>query len=161
MFGNKPLDKDGDRKRVGRIIFDSGSSYTYFTNQAYSAFLSAVKENLARNQLEQDSSESFLPLCWRGKTRFSSIAKAAPYFQLLTLKFRSARAKKMEIFPEGYLVISEKGNICSGILNCTAIGNVDMNILGDISLQEHLVVYDNEKNQIGWARSDCQNPPKF
>ena len=42
MFGNKPLDNDGDGKRLGRIIFDSGSSYTYFKNQAYSAFLSAV-----------------------------------------------------------------------------------------------------------------------
>jgi hypothetical protein len=41
-FGNKPLDKDGDGKRLGGIIFDSGSSYTYFTNQAYVAFLSAV-----------------------------------------------------------------------------------------------------------------------
>jgi len=42
MFENKPLEKDGDGKRLGRIIFDSGSSYTYFTNQAYSAFLSTV-----------------------------------------------------------------------------------------------------------------------
>jgi hypothetical protein len=40
------------------------------------------------------------------------------------------------------------------------MGNVDTNILGDISLQGHLVVYDNEKNQIGWARSDCQKIPK-
>jgi len=42
MFGKSPLDKDGDGKRLGRIIFDSGSSYTYFTNQPYGAFLSAV-----------------------------------------------------------------------------------------------------------------------
>jgi len=157
MFGNKPLDKDGDGKKLGRIIFDSGSSYTYFTNQAYGAFLSAVKENLARNQLEQDSSDSFLPLCWRGKNRFSSVAEAAPYFKLLTLKFESARGKQMEIFPEGYLVISEKGNVCLGILDGTAMGNVDTNILGDISLQGHLVVYDNEENKIGWTRSGCQN----
>lgn len=66
----------------------------------------------------------------------------------------------MKIFPEGYLVVNEKRNVCLGILNGTAMGNVDTNVLGDISLQGHLVVYDNEKNQIGWAHSDCQKIPK-
>jgi hypothetical protein len=66
----------------------------------------------------------------------------------------------MEIFPEGYLVVNKKGNVCLGILNGTAMGNLDTNVLGDISLQGYLVVYDNENNQIGWARSDCQKIPK-
>lgn len=159
-FGNKLLDRDGDGKKLGGIIFDSGSSYTYFTNQAYVAFLSAVKENLSGKQLVQDSSDSFLPLCWRRKKVFRSVAEAVAYFKPLTLKFRSTKTKQMEIFPEGYLVVNKKGNVCLGILNGTAMGNVDTNILGDISLQGHLVVYDNEKNQIGWARSDCQKIPK-
>jgi len=42
MFGNKPLDKDEDGKKLRRIIFDSDSSNTYFTSQDYVAFLSAV-----------------------------------------------------------------------------------------------------------------------
>ena len=41
-FGSKPLDNDGDGQRLGGIIFDSGSSYTYFTDKAYGALLSAV-----------------------------------------------------------------------------------------------------------------------
>jgi hypothetical protein len=67
----------------------------------------------------------------------------------------------MEIFPEGYLVVNKKGIVCLGILNGTAIGIVDTNVLGDISFQGQLVVYDNEKNQIGWARSDCQEISKL
>nr|ABR18371.1 unknown [Picea sitchensis] len=160
-FGNKPLDKDGDGKKLGGIIFDSGSTYTYFTNQAYGAFLSVVKENLSGKQLEQDSSDSFLSLCWRRKEGFRSVAEAAAYFKPLTLKFRSTKTKQMEIFPEGYLVVNKKGNVCLGILNGTAIGIVDTNVLGDISFQGQLVVYDNEKNQIGWARSDCQEISKL
>ena len=41
-FGNKPLASDGDGQKLGGIIFDSGSSYTYFTNKAYGALLSTV-----------------------------------------------------------------------------------------------------------------------
>lgn len=159
IIANKPLDKDVYGRRLGEIIFDSGSSYTYFTNQAYAAFLSAVKENLSGKQLDQDRSDSFLPLCWRKKKGFKSVADAATYFKPLTLKFVSAK-KQMEISPEGYLVVNKKGNACLGILNGTAMGNVDTNILGDISLQGYVVVYDNEKNQIGWARTDCQKIPK-
>ena len=41
-FGNKPLASDGDGQKLGGIIFDNGSSYTYFTNKAYGDLLSAV-----------------------------------------------------------------------------------------------------------------------
>lgn len=163
-FGNKPLDNDGDGQKLGGIIFDSGSSYTYFTNKAYGALLSSIKENLSGKQLEQDSSDSFLPVCWRRKKGFRSVAEAAAYFKPLTLNFRSTpshlKRKQMDILPEGYLVVNKRGNVCLGILNGTAMGNVDTNILGDISLQGRIVVYDNEKNQIGWARADCQKIPK-
>lgn len=34
-------------------------------------------------------------------------------------------------------------------------------LLTDISLQDKMVIYDNEKQQIGWVSSNCDTLPKF
>ncbi|KAF2595104.1 hypothetical protein F2Q70_00045598 [Brassica cretica] len=57
------------------------------------------------------------------------------------------------------LFIQEKGNVCLGILNGTEIGLEDYNIIGDISFQGIMVIYDNEKQRIGWIPSDCDKLP--
>eukprot|EP01018_Ginkgo_biloba_P005918 Gb_09760 [translate_table: standard] len=178
-FGNRPLLSDREGKDLGGVIFDSGSSFTYLTNQAYVALVSAVKENLIGKQLQQDSSDTTLPLCWRGQRPFRSVADVRPYFKSLTLNFKSSpspvKSKQLEILPEGYLIISSQGNVCLGVLEGSAISYGNFNIIGglliqhnivamgfaDISLQGYLVVYDNDNSQIGWARTDCHKPPKF
>lgn len=33
-------------------------------------------------------------------------------------------------------------------------------LLTDISLQDKIVIYDNEKQQIGWASAKCDGPSK-
>eukprot|EP00252_Welwitschia_mirabilis_P015798 TRINITY_DN3506_c0_g1_i9.p1 TRINITY_DN3506_c0_g1~~TRINITY_DN3506_c0_g1_i9.p1 ORF type:complete len:308 (+),score=47.10 TRINITY_DN3506_c0_g1_i9:474-1397(+) len=162
-MGNKVLDKGSDGRRLGGIIFDSGSSFTYFANQAYSILLSTIREVLHGKPLVLDSSDSTLPVCWRGRKRFRYITDVVPYFKSLVLSFGGtsffSSRKYFEIAPEGYLVISKRGNACLGILNGTSVGIGNRNILGDISLQGYLVVYDNENNRIGWTRSDCRRIP--
>eukprot|EP01018_Ginkgo_biloba_P005941 Gb_41746 [translate_table: standard] len=157
-FGNR------EGKDLGGVIFDSGSSFTYLNNQAYVALVSTVKENLIGTQLQQDSSDSTLPLCWRGQKPFRSVADVSQYFKPLTLNFKSSSSqitsKRLEILPEGYLINNSRGNVCLGILDSSAVGNGD-NIIGDISLQGYLVVYDNDNSQIGWARRDCRKPPNI
>ncbi|XP_057832415.2 aspartyl protease APCB1 isoform X1 [Cryptomeria japonica] len=149
IYGGKPLAKDGDEKSLGGIIFDSGSTYTYFTKKAYGALVSAIKESLG-DQLVQDSSDITLPVCWRGEKRFRSIADVTLYFKPLTFNFEEAN---LEITPEGYLIINTKGNVCLGILDGTDIS--PYNVIGDISLQGYLVVHDNVNHQIGWTRRAC------
>ncbi|KHN47013.1 Aspartic proteinase Asp1, partial [Glycine soja] len=41
--------------------------------------------------------------------------------------------------------LSKYGNVCLGILDGTEIGLGNTNIIGDISLQDKMVIYDNEK----------------
>ncbi|KAG5525088.1 hypothetical protein RHGRI_031686 [Rhododendron griersonianum] len=53
----------------------------------------------------------------------------------------------------------EHGNVCLGILNGTAVGLGNFNVLGDISLQDKMVIYDNEKQQIGWVTANCDRIP--
>lgn len=61
----------------------------------------------------------------------------------------------MEIPPENYLIISGEGNVCMGILDGTQAGLRKLNVIGDISMQNQLVIYDNERARIGWVRAPC------
>lgn len=163
-LGNRPLVSNDLKNKLGGVVFDSGSSFTYLTETAYFAFVSAVKENLFGGGLVQDLSDKTLPLCWRARHPIRSIADVKPFFKPLTLDFGGnpwlIKTKQFDIHPEGYLVISSHGNVCLGILNGSEVNNGATNIIGDISLQGHLIVYDNVKNQIGWVHADCHKPPK-
>ena len=52
-------------------------------------------------------------------------------------------------------MLQSKGNVCLGILNGTEIGLQYMNLIGDISMQDQMIIYDNEKQSIGWIPADC------
>ncbi|GLJ25068.1 hypothetical protein SUGI_0479600 [Cryptomeria japonica] len=153
IYDGKPFAKDGDEKSLGDIIFDSGSTYTYFTEKAHGALVSTVEENFA-NQLVRDPSDKTQPLCWRGKEPFSSITdpRVTLYFKPLVFTLENANAK-FELTPEGYLIISKQGNVCLGILHDTDLPS--LNIIGDISFQGYLVVHDNGNNRIGWILKNC------
>ncbi|MCH90912.1 aspartic proteinase Asp1-like [Trifolium medium] len=67
----------------------------------------------------------------------------------------------MLIPPEGYLIVTKHGNVCLGILDGTEVGLGNLNIIGDISLQDKMVIYDNERQQIGWISSNCDRIPNI
>jgi hypothetical protein len=52
-------------------------------------------------------------------------------------------------------MLQMKGNVCLGILNGTEIGLQNLNLIGDISMQDQMIIYDNEKQSIGWMPVDC------
>ncbi|KAL5544756.1 hypothetical protein UlMin_008540 [Ulmus minor] len=162
-YGSSPLNLGARSSTVGRVVFDSGSSYTYFTKEAYSTLVASLKE-ISTAGLVQDLSDSFLPLCWRAKTPLRSVADVKQFFQTLTLQFGSKWlivSTKFRIPPEGYLIISSKGNVCLGILDGSKVHDGSTTILGDLSLRGHLVVYDNVNQKIGWTNSDCVKPSRF
>ncbi|XAR73118.1 Nepenthesin [Bertholletia excelsa] len=140
------------------VVFDSGSSYTYLNSKAYHAFISLLKKEL---KLQEASDDQTLPLCWKGKRPFKNIQDVRNHFKPLTLKFSVGwRAKsQFEIAPEAYLIISSKGNACLGVLNGTEVG-LQYNLIGDISMQDKMVIYDNEKEVIGWGSANCDQFPR-
>ncbi|KAJ6821016.1 aspartic proteinase Asp1-like [Iris pallida] len=143
------------------VVLDSGSSYTYFTNQPYQAFLSALKKDLNKTPLKEAFEDTSLPVCWKGSKPFKSVLDVKKYFRGLLLNFGSGRkAVQMEIPAENYLIITKHGNACLGILNGSEVELNDLNIIGDISMQDVMVVYDNEKERIGWVRTSCDRLPK-
>ncbi|XP_058731106.1 aspartic proteinase Asp1-like [Vicia villosa] len=144
------------------IIFDTGSSYTYFNSPAYHALISLVNKELHRKPLKVAPDDQTLPMCWHGKKPFRSINEVKKYFKPLTLSFGNGGKVKsqFEIPPEAYLIISNKGNVCLGILNGPEVGLGELNLIGDISMLDKVMVFDNEKELIGWGPADCNGVPK-
>ncbi|KAL6906164.1 hypothetical protein ACP4OV_003765 [Aristida adscensionis] len=145
--------------RPMEVVFDSGSSFTYFAAQPYQALVSALKGGLSKNLKEV--SDPSLPLCWKGKKPFKSVLDVKKEFRPLVLSFSNGKTALMEIPPENYLIVTKYGNACLGILNGSEVGLKDLNILGDITMQDQMVIYDNERGQIGWIRAPCDRIPKF
>ncbi|XP_010500446.1 PREDICTED: aspartyl protease APCB1 [Camelina sativa] len=164
-YGNAMLSLDGENGRVGKALFDTGSSYTYFPNQAYTQLVASLQE-VSGLELIHDDSDKTLPICWRAKTNFpiSSLSDVKKFFRPITLQIGSKWliiSRRLLIQPEDYLIISDKGNICLGILDGSSVHDGSTIILGDISMRGHLIVYDNLKQRIGWMKSDCVRPREF
>ncbi|KAJ4700708.1 aspartic proteinase Asp1-like [Melia azedarach] len=119
-----------------QTIFDSGSSYTYFNSDAYKTTLDLIRKDLSGKQLKDA----------RAGTSPTNLLERHETFQN---------------HKRSYLIVTGRGNVCLGILNGTEVGLGNLNIIGDISLQDKMVIYDNEKQQIGWVSSNCDRVPKY
>ncbi|KQJ89126.1 aspartic proteinase Asp1 [Brachypodium distachyon] len=148
-----------DRRSLGvkpmEVVFDSGSTYTYFAAQPYQATVSALKAGLSKS-LQQVSDPS-LPLCWKGQKVFKSVSDVKNDFKSLFLSF--VKNSVLEIPPENYLIVTKNGNACLGILDGSA-AKLTFNIIGDITMQDQLIIYDNERGQLGWIRGSCSRSTK-
>ncbi|XP_042406392.1 aspartyl protease APCB1-like [Zingiber officinale] len=158
-YGGKQI--SGQKGNAVPVIFDTGSSYTYFPDEAYGK-LTAYLQSMSNNFI-QDVSDLTMPICLRADFPIRSFKDVKQFFEPLTLQFEKkwwTMSKSFTIQPEGYLVISDKGNVCLGVLNGTEVHDGSTVILGDISLRGKLVVYDNTQQKIGWVQSECAKPQK-
>ncbi|CAK9168751.1 unnamed protein product [Ilex paraguariensis] len=159
-----PVDLLFDGKTLGakglNIVFDSGSTYTYLNSQAYQATLSRLNSGLVGKPISKVA-DGNLPVCWKGAHPFRSVGDIRKYFSTLELSFTNAKNVRFVIQPEGYLILTSPGTVCLGILNSAEANLGNLNLIGDISFQDKLIIYDNERRMIGWAPSNCQKPPKF
>ncbi|KAF3653346.1 putative centromere-associated protein E-like [Capsicum annuum] len=141
------------------IILDSGSTFSYFSSEAYNIVVSSIKKNINAKQLTDAANDKSLPICWSGSKPFKSVNDVTVYFKPFTLSFMKAKNIGFQLLPEDYLILTEHGNICLGILNGTEVGLGNYNLIGDISLLDKMVIYDNEKKQIGWLPANCNELP--
>ncbi|KAL3840028.1 hypothetical protein ACJIZ3_024619 [Penstemon smallii] len=140
------------------IVFDSGSTYSYFSSQSYSALVSLIRADLSGKPLKEAVEDITLPLCWKGAKPFKSVREVVNYFKPLTLNLKDK--VQFHLRPEAYLIVTVHGSVCLGILNGGEVGLGHLNVIGDISLQDKLVIYDNERQRIGWAAANCNRLPK-
>ncbi|KAK4490121.1 hypothetical protein RD792_000778 [Penstemon davidsonii] len=97
----------------------------------------------------------------KGQKPFKSIHDAVNYFKPLALSFPNSKNVQFQLLPEAYLIVTVHGNVCLGILNGGEVGLGRLNVIGDISFQDKLVIYDNERQQFGWTPSNCNELPKL
>ncbi|XP_022936137.1 aspartic proteinase Asp1-like isoform X1 [Cucurbita moschata] len=163
-YSSGPADVFFGGKAVGirglTLTFDSGSSYTYFNSQVYGAILNRLRNDLKGQPLKDAPEEKILPVCWKGSKAFKSVADVRSFFKPLALSFTNSQNVQFQMPPESYLIISESGNVCLGILDGSQVGLGNVNLIGDISFLDKIVVYDNEKQRIGWAPANCSRPRK-
>lgn len=155
LFSGKPTGVKGLN-----LIFDSGSSYTYFNSVAYEALVKLLRNDLNGKALKDATEDKTLPICWKGSKRFKSVRDAKNYFKPLALSFTNVKNVQLQISPEAYLIVSHHGNVCLGILNGSEVGLGSMNIIGDITMLDKILIYDNENQRIGWAPANCNRLPK-
>ncbi|KAI3856340.1 hypothetical protein MKW92_000346 [Papaver armeniacum] len=144
------------------LDIDTGSDLTWLHCDAPCLQCPKIMKDLTKTPLQITASDETLSICWKGAKAFKSIADVKKYFKPVILSFTNGKkAQRMEIPPESYLIISEFGNVCSGILNGTEIGLEDLNLIGDNFFQDRMVIYDNEKQEIGWATANCDRLPNI
>ncbi|RLM56311.1 aspartic proteinase Asp1-like [Panicum miliaceum] len=155
--GDQQLNVDG---KLTQVIFDSGSTYTYFPHEAYTNLVAALKS--ASPRFVQDDSDNTLPFCMKADFSVRSVDDLQHFFKPLSLQFekRFFFSRTFNIRPEDYLTISDKGNVCLRVFDGTAIGYDSVIIIGDAFLRGKLIAYDNDEDQIGWIDSDCTDPSK-
>ncbi|KAE8714338.1 P-loop containing nucleoside triphosphate hydrolases superfamily protein isoform 1 [Hibiscus syriacus] len=104
-----------------KLVFDSGSSYTYLNFQVYEAVLNLVRRGLNGKPFDTVEDKA-LPICWKGTKPFKSVHDVKNRFSTLTLSFTDTPTVQLELQPEAYLIVTEDGNACFGILNGTEAG---------------------------------------
>uniref|UniRef100_A0A8R7QZG9 Peptidase A1 domain-containing protein n=2 Tax=Triticum urartu TaxID=4572 RepID=A0A8R7QZG9_TRIUA len=160
-YGGQELNVREQAGKLTQVIFDSGSSYTYFPHEIYTSLIASLEA--VSPGFVHDKSDQTLPFCMKPNFPVRSVDDVKQLFKPLLLHFSKAWLvipRTFAISPENYLIISDKGNVCLGVLDGTEIGHSSTIVIGDVSLRGKLVAYDNDENQIGWAQSDCSRPQK-
>ncbi|XP_020159482.1 aspartyl protease APCB1 [Aegilops tauschii subsp. strangulata] len=160
-YGGQELNVREQAGKLTQVIFDSGSSYTYFPHEIYTSLIASLEA--ASPGFARDESDQTLPFCMKPNFPVRSVDDVKQLFKPLLLHFSKTWfviPRTFAIAPENYLIISDKGNVCLGVLDGTEIGHSSTIVIGDVSLRGKLVAYDNDENQIGWAQSGCTRPQK-
>ncbi|GER37728.1 eukaryotic aspartyl protease family protein [Striga asiatica] len=115
------------------IVFDSGSTYTYLNNVAFGAIFDLIERynnikgpSSQKGPLIKQVNDPSFQFCWKGSQPFIWVFDVGYYFNPLALNFTSTNV----LFPmgiESYLIISVS-----------------------ISFQDKLVLYDNDRQLVGW-----------
>ncbi|KAJ6954310.1 hypothetical protein NC652_005909 [Populus alba x Populus x berolinensis] len=101
LFGGKPTGIKGLQ-----LIFDSGSSYTYFNAQVYQSILNLVRKDVSGKPLRDAPEEKALAVCWKTAKPIKSILDIKSFFKPLTINFIKAKNVQLQLAPEDYLIIT-------------------------------------------------------
>ncbi|XP_073133381.1 aspartic proteinase 36-like [Henckelia pumila] len=130
----------------GGTIVDSGTTLAYFPQEAYDTFVQAITQSV---------SQSVQPFTYKGNQCYITNSSISEIFPPVALNFGGAVT--MKLTPINYL-LQENSRRQSAEVWCIGIQPISgqgFTILGDIILQNKIVVYDLAAQRIGWMNSNC------
>lgn len=131
-------------------ILDSGTTYAYLPEAAFSAFKYAVIKELNTLKKIQGPDPNFNDICFSGAT--SDVSQLSKIFPTVELVF--GNGQKLLLSPENYLFRHSKvrGAYCLGVF---PNGRDATTLLGGIVVRNTLVTYDREHKKVGFWKTNC------
>ncbi|XP_044511927.1 aspartic proteinase 36-like isoform X2 [Mangifera indica] len=130
-------------------VLDSGTTYAYLPQQAFSAFKEAIMKEIHSLKPVVGPDPNFEDICFSGAGR--DVSQLSKVFPKVDMVF--SNGQKFSLSPENYLFRHTKvsGAYCLGIFK-----NADATtLLGGIVVRNTLVTYDRADNKIGFWKTNC------
>lgn len=126
-------------------IFDSGTSFTYVNDPAYSIITENFNSLVQQPRYQSDDSDVPFEYCYNPSSNQTS-------FEIPTLNLTMQGGDQFSITnPLERLAFAGGGSIyCLAVLK-----SGDVNIIGENFMAGHRVVFDREKMVLGWKPSNC------
>ncbi|PWZ23912.1 Aspartic proteinase-like protein 2 [Zea mays] len=142
-----PTSASGSGGSKGTTIIDSGTTLAYLPREVYRTLLAAV---FAKHQ-------DLALRNYQDLVCFQFSGSVDDGFPVITFSFEGGLT--MNVYPDDYLFQNRNDLYCMGFLD----GGVqtDIVLLGDLVLSNKLVVYDLEKEVIGWTEYNCSSSIKI
>ncbi|KAJ6822076.1 aspartic proteinase CDR1-like [Iris pallida] len=130
-------------------VLDSGTTYAYLPDEAFSAFKDAIVSSLELKQVPGPDPH-FNDICFSGAG--SEVTELSKVFPEVDMVF--GNGQKLPLSPENYLFRHSKIHdaYCLGVFP----GGRDLTtLLGGIVVRNTLVTYDRQKERIGFWKTNC------
>ncbi|XP_051145457.1 aspartyl protease family protein 1-like isoform X2 [Andrographis paniculata] len=126
------------------VIVDSGTSFTYLNDPAYSVIADAFNSQITNEPPYQSPQPIIFDFCY-------SLSATQESFTIPTLNFTMKGGSQYSV-KVPYVVIPRQG----GFAYCLAIvKSDDINLMGQNFLTGHRIVFDREEMVLGWNEDDC------
>ncbi|XP_051141175.1 aspartic proteinase 39-like [Andrographis paniculata] len=139
---------------ANRAVIDSGTTLAYLPADMYNQ---VVEQVLAR----QPGLKLYL---LEGEFKcFSFGGEVDEGFPVVSFNFKGAPPLALRVYPRDYLFEVGDGEYCIGWQSSGVRSREghEMTLLGDLALSDKLVVYDLERQAVGWTEHDCSTGIKL
>ncbi|ONK59932.1 uncharacterized protein A4U43_C08F12430 [Asparagus officinalis] len=147
----KPLRLDSRMfNRKHGTILDSGTTYAYLPDEAFTAVRDAIMSNLQSLKQIDGPDPNYKDICFSGGG--SDVSQLLDTFPKVDMVF--GKGEKLSLSPENYLFRHSKvhGAYCLGIFRN---GKDQTTLLGGIVVRNTLVTYDRQNERIGFWKTNC------
>jgi hypothetical protein len=123
------------------VIFDSGTTFAYLIEPSFTDFTNAIDKSVGT------------PL--QTIQGYQCYASSTSVFPNITLYFEGGT---MELGSDSYLIPLQDGAGNTYYCQAWQASSGDLSsysILGDIVLQNQIIIYDNDLKRLGWKNFDC------